>query len=109
MLYTINFLRLYAIIVLVIYDWHYFFSLCYKKGAGFTMQFVPFYINQECLYWAFFSIFATYLLIFFMTALARYVFSLILGKNKVGLMANILIVILITSLLHFLKLFLLVT
>ncbi|CAM2889674.1 Uncharacterised protein [Legionella steigerwaltii] len=108
MLYTINFLRLYAIIFLVIYDRHYFFSLCYKKGAGLTTQFVPFYINQECLYWAFFVIFATYLILFFVTELARYVFSLILGKNKIGLIANIAIVVLTTWLFYLLRLFSLV-
>lgn len=109
MLYNIHFLRLYAIIFLVIYDRHYFFSLCYKKGTGLTTEFVPFYFNQECLYWALFIIFATYLILLLMTELARYVSSLILGINKMGFIADITLVILVAYLLHFLRLFSLVT
>lgn len=108
MLYNINFLRLYAIIFLVIYERHYFFSLCYKKGAGITTEFVPFYFNSECFYWAFFTICATYLILFFVTELGRYISSLILRKKHLGFVVNVTIVIVTSYLVYLLKLFTLV-
>ncbi|QLZ70339.1 hypothetical protein FOLKNPGA_03153 [Legionella sp. PC1000] len=109
MICNINFLRLYAIIFLIIYDRHYFFSLCYKKGAGVTTEFVPFYFNAECFYWALFAICATYLILFFATELGRYIASLILRKKQLGVVVHATIVLLTSYLLHHLKLFTLVT
>lgn len=109
MFYTINYLRLYALFLLIIFDWHYFFNLCYEKGRGLSMVFVSFYFNSPCIYWATFAICATFILLFILSELLRIFFIFVLRKKRLGLAANILIVASVAWLLHLIKLFSLTT
>src|SRR5690242_18217294 len=105
MLYNIHFLRLYAMILLAILDKHYFFNLCYKKGAGVATEIVPFYWNTNCIYLAAFTILATYLFLWIISAVGRALFSLLIRKKKLPFILNVLIVGLSAWLLQQVKLF----
>ncbi|STX40533.1 Uncharacterised protein [Legionella donaldsonii] len=105
----VNAFRVYAMVFLILYDRHYFFSLCYRKGAGLSTTFVPFYFNASCLYLAVFTIFLSGLLLLLLTALLFGIYRFFSKKNTPPLLVNLLIIVLITWLLHLLSPFSLVT
>ncbi|STX52582.1 Uncharacterised protein [Legionella busanensis] len=99
---SIGFLTVYALICLIIFDWHYFFILCYRSGAGIFTKFHSFRLTSGCLPWAFLVIFFTWIILFLLTKFIVWIFKAFL-KRPASLRLNIAIVFLITWLLHFIK------
>ncbi|HHF7348354.1 TPA: hypothetical protein ACPSKE_001533 [Legionella feeleii] len=106
---NVNALRVYAMVFLILYDRHYFFSLCYRKGAGLSTTFVPFYFNAGCLYLALSTILLTGMLLLLLTALLFGIYRFFSKKNTPPLLVSLLIIVLVTWLLHLLSPFSLVT
>lgn len=106
---SVNALRFYALVFLILYDRHYFFSLCYRKGTGMFTTFVPFHFNPGCLYLALFTILLTGLLLVLLTALLLGIYRFFDKKNRSPLLVNLLIIASITWFLHLISPFSLVT
>src|SRR5689334_5480097 len=91
---SVNALRFYAMVFLILCDRHYFFSLCYRKGAGLSTTFVPFYFNASCLYLALVTILLTGLLLLVLTAFLFSIYRFFSKKNTPPLLVSFLIIVL---------------